>query len=146
MPAEPRQSPEDELNCAEEVLDAYAAHLELEQTMFDCIGDYITAVVEATQKKYSAAAAKPPLRRVTNYAEQAAHADLAAEALVKMVGSGQGIPGSPETTGEVRIRCTECGVGMVFGKKTEPGIHDEMTITGAACDSCGKTFTLTFNR
>ena len=35
---------EDELNCAEDVLDGYAAHLDLEKTDFDCIGDYIDAV------------------------------------------------------------------------------------------------------
>jgi hypothetical protein len=41
------RSAEDELNCAEEVLDGYAAHLDLEETAFDCIGEYITAVCDA---------------------------------------------------------------------------------------------------
>lgn len=43
MNTEPRNA-EDELNCAEEILDGYAAHLDLEKTDFDCIGDYIDAV------------------------------------------------------------------------------------------------------
>lgn len=41
---------EAELNCAEEVLDSLAVNLDLEQTHFDCVGDYITAVVEATRR------------------------------------------------------------------------------------------------
>jgi|GEM_PF-3501180 len=35
-----------ELICAEDVLDSYAAGLDLEQTHFECVGDYIKAVVE----------------------------------------------------------------------------------------------------
>lgn len=38
---------EAELNCAEEVLDGYAAHLNLKETHFDCVGDYIKGVCEA---------------------------------------------------------------------------------------------------
>ena len=37
---------EAELICAEDVLDGYAAGLDLKQTHFDCVGDYIKAVVE----------------------------------------------------------------------------------------------------
>lgn len=36
---------ESELNCAEEILDALAVDLNLQKTDFECIGDYITAVV-----------------------------------------------------------------------------------------------------
>ena len=43
----PERDPEEELNCAEEVLDALAVDLGLFDTVFDCIGDYITAVVTA---------------------------------------------------------------------------------------------------
>lgn len=37
----------EELNHAEEVLDAFSVDLNMEQTEFDCIGDYINAVFEA---------------------------------------------------------------------------------------------------
>lgn len=46
-PALPEALPEDELDCAEGLLDYYAAMLDLEQTAFACVGDYIKAVVEA---------------------------------------------------------------------------------------------------
>lgn len=42
---------EAELNCAEEVLDGYAAHLELKETAFNCIGDYIKEVCEALKEQ-----------------------------------------------------------------------------------------------
>lgn len=41
---------ETELNCAEEILDAYDAEFGLEHNGYDCIGDYIKAVVEAARK------------------------------------------------------------------------------------------------
>lgn len=41
----------EEFVCAENILDCYAAGLNLENTDFDCIGDYITAVVEAIKKQ-----------------------------------------------------------------------------------------------
>lgn len=41
----------EEINCAEEVLDSIAAGLEMEQTHFDCVGDYIEAVVAAIRKQ-----------------------------------------------------------------------------------------------
>lgn len=41
---------ETELNCAEEVLDAIAVGLDMEETAFDCICDYITAVVNTIMK------------------------------------------------------------------------------------------------
>jgi hypothetical protein len=41
---------EDEISCAEEWLDHYAAQLNLGQTHFECVGDYIKAVVEAAMK------------------------------------------------------------------------------------------------
>lgn len=44
-------SAEAQVNCAEEILDSYAAHLNLKETSFDCIGDYITAVCEALKAK-----------------------------------------------------------------------------------------------
>lgn len=46
QPATPAEQ-EDPLACAEAVLDDYAASIPLAQTEFDCIGDYITAVVGA---------------------------------------------------------------------------------------------------
>lgn len=146
MPNESGQLPEDELNCAEEVLDAYAAELGLEETSFDCIGDYITAVVEGMRKKrQEAVLAKPLNRRVTNFHDQALNADAMAEAMVKLAVSTGGLPGNTETTGEASIKCPECNVGTVSGKKVMQGIHDEMTITGAKCFHCGKSFSLTFN-
>lgn len=42
---EDNRDAETELNCAEEILDALAADLNLQKTDFECIGDYITAVV-----------------------------------------------------------------------------------------------------
>lgn len=42
---------EKQVNCAEEILDGYAAHLDLEETSFECIGDYIIAVCEALKGK-----------------------------------------------------------------------------------------------
>ncbi len=45
---------EAELNCAEDVLDALSANLDMEKTDFDCIGEYITAVFEAHTKKLTA--------------------------------------------------------------------------------------------
>lgn len=50
---------ETELNCAEEVLDGYAAHLDLEETAFDCIGDYIRAVCEALKTSAPQPKAEP---------------------------------------------------------------------------------------
>lgn len=147
MPNEPRQPPEDELNCAEAILDAYAAELDLEETSFDCIGDYITAVVEGMRKKSQGVALAKPLNRriVTNFHDQALKADAMAEAMVKLAVSTGGLPGNTETTGEASIKCPECNVGTVSGKKVMQGIHDEMTITGAKCFHCGKSFSLTFN-
>lgn len=43
----PERDPADELNRAEEVLDALAVDLNLPETAFDCLGDYITAVAVA---------------------------------------------------------------------------------------------------
>lgn len=45
----------EELNHAEEVLDALSVDLNMEQTDFDCIGDYINAVFEAQAKKLASA-------------------------------------------------------------------------------------------
>ncbi len=43
---------DEELYCAECILDAYAVHLlPVESQGFDCIGDYIKAIVEAALKK-----------------------------------------------------------------------------------------------
>lgn len=144
MPNEPRQLPEDELNCAEAVLDAYAAELDLEETSFDCIGDYITAVVEGMRKKpQGVAPAKPAYKKVvTNFHDQAVNAELMAKAMVKLSVSTGGSPGSAETTAEASIKCPECNVGTVSGKKVVQGIHDEVVITGAKCFHCGKSFSL----
>ena len=70
----------EELNHAEEVLDALSVDLNMEQTDFDCIGDYINAVFEAQAKKLTNAPAIPEgmklvpveptqemLRAATNY-------------------------------------------------------------------------------
>jgi hypothetical protein len=40
----------EELNCAEELLDGMSVDLDMEQTDFDCIGDYIKAVFAAQAK------------------------------------------------------------------------------------------------
>lgn len=40
----------EDLNCAETILDGYAAHMDLEETGFLCIGDYIKAVVDPLLK------------------------------------------------------------------------------------------------
>ena len=42
-----------ELNCAEEILDHFACDLNLDETSFDCIGDYITAVCQALKGSQS---------------------------------------------------------------------------------------------
>jgi hypothetical protein len=42
---------EAELNCAEEVLESLSIDLPMEETGFDCLGDYVTAVFEAQKKK-----------------------------------------------------------------------------------------------
>lgn len=57
------RSAEDELNCAEEVLDGYAAHLDLEETAFDCIGEYITAVCDALKAAPTPPAQQPEVRQ-----------------------------------------------------------------------------------
>lgn len=54
QPPDDERDAETELNCAEEVLDAISVDLNMEQTAFDCIGDYITAVVEAIKKQPTA--------------------------------------------------------------------------------------------
>lgn len=65
QPAQPVAVPDDErdaeaeLNCAEEVLDGYAAHLPMTETAFDCIGDYIKAVIEAQAAMLAAAPSAP---------------------------------------------------------------------------------------
>lgn len=45
------QDPAEQLVCAEDILDSYAAELSDIPTEYGCIGDYITAVVEAYRKK-----------------------------------------------------------------------------------------------
>jgi len=49
---EPDQKSAEELNCAEDVLDALSVGLDMGKTDFECIGEYITAVFEAQAKKF----------------------------------------------------------------------------------------------
>ena len=49
----------EELNCAEEVLAGLSVDLDMEQTHFDCIGDYIQAVFDAQTKKLTTPPAAP---------------------------------------------------------------------------------------
>lgn len=51
VPEGEERNAEDELICAEEVLDAIAVSLDLKETSFKCIGDYITAVIDALKAK-----------------------------------------------------------------------------------------------
>lgn len=65
VPADERDA-DAELNCAEEVLDGYAAHLPLTETAFDCIGDYIKAVIEAQAAMLAAAPSAPKREPLTD--------------------------------------------------------------------------------
>lgn len=76
---------EEELHCCEEVLDAFAAELPEEpfNNAFDCMGDYITAVVngfkaklEATQSKLDAATAQMEKQKDEWLAWEAKRKDL----------------------------------------------------------------------
>lgn len=55
--AESERDAEAELNCAEEILEVYSVRLNLEQTHFECIGDYIQAVGGAFETRIATMAA-----------------------------------------------------------------------------------------
>jgi NTP pyrophosphatase (non-canonical NTP hydrolase) len=62
--AQDERDAENELNCAEEVLDALAADLNMPETSFDCIGDYIEAVVAAIRAAPAPVAQGEPVAKV----------------------------------------------------------------------------------
>jgi len=89
---------EDELNCAEEWLDALSIDLPMKRTDFDCIGDYIVEVVAATRRAaMSNQPAKPAIPDSLQFAaEKAVHLlsqhgfSLAADNLTKALAAAKG--------------------------------------------------------